>query len=53
MKIKDLSNRIGFKLTDKNLIKSHKFNKLINQYIVKENIDVKTIPTRKGKRLLF
>ena len=42
---------MGFKSTDKSLIKSYKFNELINEYIVKENIDVKTIPTGKGKRL--
>lgn len=51
IKIKDLLNEMGFKSTDKSLIKSYKFNELINEYIVKENIDANTIPNGKGKRI--
>lgn len=51
IKIKDLLSNMGFEMTDRNLIKSHKLKELIDEYIVKENIDVSTIPTGKGKKL--
>ena len=51
IKIKDLLDEMEFKLTDKSLIKSYKFNELISEYIAKKNIDTNTIPNGKGKRI--
>lgn len=51
IKIKQLLLEMGFCNDDKELIKSYDFNKLIKQYILKENIDIDNIPTGKGKRL--
>ena len=51
IKIKNLLENMGFNITDKNLITSHKLNELVNDYIIRENIDICSIPTGKGKRL--
>lgn len=51
IKIRDLLLDMGFEISDKSLIKSHKLNELIHDYITRENIDINTIPTGKGKRL--
>lgn len=50
-KIRDLLLDMGFEITDKSLIKSHKLNELIHEYITRENIDINAIPVGKGKRL--
>ena len=51
VKIKELLLNMNIEFNDKCLIKSHQFNELIKEYIVRENIDVNSIPTGKGKRL--
>lgn len=51
VKIKTLLLEMDFSITDKNLIKSTKLNELIKIYITKENIDINSIPSGKGKRL--
>jgi len=51
IKIKELLLEMNMEFIKKDLIKSYELNDLINKYIVKENIDVNTIPTGRGKRL--
>lgn len=51
IKIRDLLHIMGIEINDKNLIKSSKLNEIINNYIDKENIDINSIPSGKGKRL--
>lgn len=50
-KIKTLFLEMGYEITDKNFIKSYKLNELIKDYVIKENIDINSIPSGKGKRL--
>ena len=50
-KIKDLLIKMKIELKSKTLIKSFQFNKLIKSYVVKENIDIDSIPNGRGKRL--
>ena len=51
MKIKELLLKMNIEFKDKNFIKSFQFNELIKEYIVRENININSIPTGKGKRL--
>lgn len=51
VKIKDLLLSMNIEITDKNLIKRDKLNEIIKRYVVEENIDIKSIPSGKGKRL--
>ena len=51
IKIKELLLKMEIEIKDKNLIKSFQFNELIKEYVVRENIDINSIPTGKGKRL--
>ena len=51
IKIKELLFQMRIEVNGKNLIKSFQFNKLIKEYVVRENIDINSIPTGKGKRL--
>ena len=51
IKIKDLLLQMKVEIKDKNFIKAYKFNELIKEYIVRENIDINSIPIGKGKRL--
>ena len=51
IKIKELLLKMNIEFKDKKLIKSFQFNELIKEYIVRENIDINSIPTGKGKRL--
>ena len=51
IKIRELLLQIGIEIKDKKLIKSFQFNELLKEYIIRENIDVDSIPTGKGKRL--
>lgn len=51
VKIRELLFQIKIEIKDKTLIKSYKLNELIKEYIVRENIDINTIPSGKGKRL--
>lgn len=50
-KIKELLSSIVLEISSKDFIKSHELNKKIEEYITKENIDINSIPTGKGKRL--
>lgn len=50
-KIKDLLLIMEIEITDKNFIKSSKLNEIIKGYINKENLDINSIPSGKGKRL--
>ena len=50
-KIKELLLEMGFEITERNFIKSCKLNELINKYISKEEINVYSIPSGRGKRL--
>ena len=51
VKIKELLLNTNIEFNDKGLIKSYQFNELIKKYIVRENIDINSIPSGKGKRL--
>lgn len=51
VKIRELLSLMEIEYTDKKLIKSSEFNKIINEYIEQKNIDIYSIPTGKGKRL--
>ena len=51
IKIKQLLLDMGFDFYDKELIQSYNLNELIKKYILKENIDINSIPSGKGKRL--
>ena len=51
IKIKELLLKMNIEFKDKKLIKSFQFNELIKEYVVRENIDINSIPTGKGKRL--
>ena len=51
LKIKELLLKMNIKFKYKNLIKSYQFNELIKLYVVKESIDINSIPNGKGKRL--
>ena len=51
VKIKELLVQMGIEVKDRTLIKSYELNKLIKEYIVRENIDINSIPKGKGKRL--
>ena len=50
-KIKEQLLLMKIKVKNKNFIKAYKFNELINEYISRENIDITSITTEKGKRL--
>ena len=50
-KIKDLLIEMNIELKSKNLIKPFQFNELIKSYVVRENIDINSIPNGRGKRL--
>ena len=51
VKIKDLLIKMNIELKSKTLIKSFQFNELIKSYVVRENIDINSIPNGRGKRL--
>lgn len=51
LKIRNLLLEMGIEITDKKLIKSSKLNELITKYVSEKNIDIKAIPSGKGKRL--
>ena len=51
VKIKNLLTKMDIELKNKALIKSFQFNELIKSYVVKENIDIDSIPNGRGKRL--
>ena len=51
VKIKELLLNMNIDFNDKDFIKSYQFNELIKKYIVRENIDINSIPTGKGKRI--
>ena len=50
-KIKELLLKMNIEFKNKTLIKSFQFNEFIKEYVVKENIDINSIPIGKGKRL--
>lgn len=51
IKIKESLFKMEIKFNEKKLIKSSELNEHIKSYVSRENIDVKSIPTGKGKRL--
>ena len=51
IKIKDLLVEMGFELTNKSIIKCTDLYNLINEYVLREKIDINAIPSGKGKRL--
>lgn len=51
IKIKELLLEMGFEITDKSLIKCADLNNFIQEYILRQNIDIDEIPSGKGKRL--
>ena len=51
LKIKEKLLQMGFENKDKKLIKAVELNKIIKEYITRENININSIPTGKGKRL--
>ena len=51
IKIKELLVEMGFELTNKNLMKCTDLCNLINEYALREKIDINAIPNGKGKRL--
>lgn len=51
IKIRELLLLMEIEITDKKLIKSNKLKEIIESYVTKENIDVNSIPSGKGKRL--
>ncbi len=50
VKIKELLLNMNVEFNEKDLIKSYQLNALIKGYIVRENIDINSIPKGKGKR---
>ncbi len=51
IKIKELLLQMNIENKDKKIIKSFQFNELIKEYVVRENIDINSIPTGKGRQL--
>lgn len=51
IKIKESLFKMEMEFNEKKLIKSSELNEHIKSYVSRENIDVKSIPTGKGKRL--
>src|SRR5699024_440790 len=51
VKIKDLLIKMNIELKSKTLIKSFQFNELIKSYVIRENIDINSIPNGRGNRL--
>ena len=51
IKIKELLSKMNIEFNSKDLIKSYQLNELIKEYIVRENLNIKSIPTGKGKQL--
>lgn len=51
IKIKELLLKMNVEFKDKRLIKSHQLNELIKSYVIREHIDINSIPNGKGKRL--
>ncbi|MCI8545566.1 MAG: transposase [Bacilli bacterium] len=50
-KIKELLLSMEIEISDKKFIKSIDLNEKIKEYVIKENIDIESIPSGKGKRL--
>ena len=50
-KIKELIAKMNLEYNDNKTIKSSTFKELINEYLIRENINVDQIPQGKGKRL--
>lgn len=50
-KIRGILLSMNIEIIDKKLIKSDKLNEMIKEYVEKENLDINSIPTGKGKRL--
>lgn len=51
VKIRDLLYLMEIEITDKEFIKSIDLNEKIKEYIIKQNIDINSIPSGRGKRL--
>ena len=50
MKIKDLLIEMGFEYKVTELVSSFELNKILKEYVIKEKIDINSIPNGKGKR---
>lgn len=50
VKIKDLLLQMNFEYKNEELITSFELNEILKRYVVKEHIDVNTIPNGRGKR---
>lgn len=51
IKIRDLLHLMEVDIKDKSLISSNKLNEILNKYTSKENINIDSIPSGRGKRL--
>ena len=51
IKIRDLLHLMEVDIKDKSLISSSKLNEILNKYTSKENINIDSIPSGRGKRL--
>lgn len=51
IKIKAVLSEMNFEFTSKDLIKSYQLNNLIKEYVERENINISSIPTGRGKKL--
>ena len=51
IKIKELLLKMNIEFKDTKFIKTEQLNELIKEYIARENININSIPTGKGKRL--
>lgn len=49
-KIKEFLKTINMEFNNKNLIKSYQFYKKLNEYAIKENININNIPSGRGSR---
>ena len=50
VKIKDLLIEMGFEYKVTELVSSFELNKILKEYVIKEKIDINSIPNGKGKR---
>ena len=51
IKIKDLLLKCNINIESKDLIKSYELNEILNRYVIDNNLDIRSIPSGKGKRL--
>lgn len=51
VKIKEMLKKMNLEFKENKLIKSYELNDLIKKYLLRENIDINSIPIGKGKRL--